>query len=89
MESAERLKKIPPYLFMELRQKIGKARAAGKDVISLAIGDPVEPTPDRGHRGARPGRARPRQPSVPDRRREGHARLPRGGGALVRSAATA
>ena len=46
MESAERLKKIPPYLFMELRQKIGRARAAGKDVISLAIGDPVEPTPD-------------------------------------------
>jgi len=46
MESAERLKKIPPYLFMELRQKIGKARAAGLDVISLAIGDPVEPTPE-------------------------------------------
>ena len=31
---------------MELRQKIGKAKAAGIDVISLAIGDPVEPTPD-------------------------------------------
>jgi len=46
MESAERLKKIPPYLFMELRQKIGRARSSGKDVISLAIGDPVEPTPD-------------------------------------------
>jgi LL-diaminopimelate aminotransferase len=46
MESAERLKKIPPYLFMELRQKIGKAKAAGVDVISLAIGDPVEPTPE-------------------------------------------
>jgi LL-diaminopimelate aminotransferase len=30
---------------MELRQKIGKAKAAGIDVISLAIGDPVEPTP--------------------------------------------
>ena len=46
MESAERLKKIPPYLFMELRQKIGRARSSGKDVISLAIGDPVEPTPE-------------------------------------------
>jgi LL-diaminopimelate aminotransferase len=46
MEAADRLKKIPPYLFMELRQKIGKAKAAGIDVISLAIGDPVEPTPD-------------------------------------------
>src|SRR5215471_8802723 len=46
MESANRLKQIPPYLFMELRQKIGKAKAAGVDVISLAIGDPVEPTPE-------------------------------------------
>jgi LL-diaminopimelate aminotransferase len=45
MESAKRLRSIPPYLFMELRQKIGKAKAAGRDVISLAIGDPVEPTP--------------------------------------------
>ena len=38
--------KIPPYLFMELRKKIAKAKADGVDVISLAIGDPVEPTPD-------------------------------------------
>jgi LL-diaminopimelate aminotransferase len=30
---------------MELRKKIAKARAEGVDVISLAIGDPVEPTP--------------------------------------------
>jgi len=45
MRTADRLKKIPPYLFMELRNKIAKARASGVDVISLAIGDPVEPTP--------------------------------------------
>lgn len=45
MRTADRLKKIPPYLFMELRNKIAQARAAGVDVISLAIGDPVEPTP--------------------------------------------
>jgi LL-diaminopimelate aminotransferase len=31
---------------MELRKKIARARADGVDVISLAIGDPVEPTPD-------------------------------------------
>ncbi len=42
---ADRLKKIPPYLFMELRDKIRKAQAEGVDLISLAIGDPVEPTP--------------------------------------------
>lgn len=45
MQTADRLKKIPPYLFMELRNKINQARAEGKDVISLAIGDPVDPTP--------------------------------------------
>ena len=45
MRTADRLEQIPPYLFMELRKKIAAARAAGIDVISLAIGDPVEPTP--------------------------------------------
>jgi LL-diaminopimelate aminotransferase len=45
LQAAERLSKIPPYLFMELRKKINKARAEGVDVISLAIGDPVEATP--------------------------------------------
>jgi len=46
VQIAERLGKIPPYLFMELRKKINKAKADGIDVISLAIGDPVEPTPE-------------------------------------------
>jgi len=46
LQTAARLMKIPPYLFMELRKKIAKAKADGVDVISLAIGDPVEPTPD-------------------------------------------
>jgi len=46
VQTAERLKKIPPYLFMELRKKINQAKADGVDVISLAIGDPVEATPD-------------------------------------------
>jgi len=45
VETAERLKRIPPYLFMELRKKINQAKEAGVDVISLAIGDPVEATP--------------------------------------------
>jgi LL-diaminopimelate aminotransferase len=45
MQIADRLNKIPPYLFMELRNKIAKARVEGIDVISLAIGDPVDPTP--------------------------------------------
>ena len=45
MQTADRLSRIEPYLFMTLRQKINAARAEGVDVISLAIGDPVEPTP--------------------------------------------
>ncbi|OIP88763.1 MAG: LL-diaminopimelate aminotransferase [Syntrophaceae bacterium CG2_30_49_12] len=45
LQTADRLKKIPPYLFVELRKKISRAKAEGVDVISLAIGDPVEPTP--------------------------------------------
>ena len=42
---ADRLKTLPPYLFMQLRDKIRKAEADGVDLISLAIGDPAEPTP--------------------------------------------
>jgi len=45
MQTADRLKKIPPYLFMTLRNKINEVKARGIDVISLAIGDPVESTP--------------------------------------------
>lgn len=45
MHIAERLSRVKPYLFAELRRKIAQAREAGIDVISLAIGDPVEPTP--------------------------------------------
>ena len=45
MERSERLKKIPPYLFAEISRKIDAAKKAGKDVISLGIGDPDMPTP--------------------------------------------
>lgn len=42
---ADRLKEIPPYLFMELRKKMQAAKASGIDVINLAVGDPIDPTP--------------------------------------------
>jgi len=45
MQTADRLNKIPPYLIMTLRNKINEAKKRGVDVISLAIGDPVDPTP--------------------------------------------
>lgn len=45
MQVADRLQKIPPYLFVTLRNKINTARAEGVDVINLGVGDPVDPTP--------------------------------------------
>ncbi|HDP69507.1 MAG TPA: LL-diaminopimelate aminotransferase [Actinobacteria bacterium] len=45
MQQAKRIKNIPPYLFAEIDKKIALKKAEGIDVISLGIGDPVEPTP--------------------------------------------
>src|SRR3990167_229299 len=44
-EFTERLKKLPPYLFVEIDKAKRKARAEGRDIIDLGIGDPDEPTP--------------------------------------------
>jgi len=46
VEYAERLKKLPPYLFADLRRKMAAAREKGIKVITLGIGDPDTPTPD-------------------------------------------
>jgi len=45
MIQAERLLKLPPYLFEEIDRRIQKAREEGIDVISFGIGDPDLPTP--------------------------------------------
>jgi len=45
MRQAKRIMHLPPYLFAEIDRKIAEKRKAGVDVISLGIGDPVEPTP--------------------------------------------
>ncbi|MGQ9473321.1 MAG: aminotransferase class I/II-fold pyridoxal phosphate-dependent enzyme, partial [Candidatus Caldatribacteriaceae bacterium] len=45
MDVADRIKKLPPYLFAEIEKKIAQAKKAGKDVIDLGIGDPDLPTP--------------------------------------------
>ncbi len=42
---ADRLQKLPPYLFSEIDKKKKAAIAAGRDVINLGIGDPDTPTP--------------------------------------------
>jgi len=42
---ADRLQKLPPYLFAEIDRKKKAAIAAGRDVINLGVGDPDRPTP--------------------------------------------
>jgi len=46
LQPAERLKKLPPYLFADLRRKMAAARERGVKVIRIDIGDPDSPTPD-------------------------------------------
>lgn len=45
MKLSDRLKKIPPYIFVELDKMKKAAMDRGEDVISLSIGDPDLPTP--------------------------------------------
>jgi len=45
MELAKRLNRLPPYLFVEINQKIAELRAKGEEVISFVVGDPDLPTP--------------------------------------------
>lgn len=42
---AERVKRLPPYLFAELEKIINEKRRQGVDLISLSIGDPDLPPP--------------------------------------------
>jgi len=42
---AQRIKKLPPYLFARIEKLIREKRAEGVDIISLGIGDPDLPTP--------------------------------------------
>ena len=44
-ERAERLKKLPPYLFKAIDEKKAEVRAKGVDIIDLGVGDPDIPTP--------------------------------------------
>lgn len=44
-QPSKKLSLIPPYLFAELDKKIDAAKAQGRDIINLGIGDPDLPTP--------------------------------------------
>jgi LL-diaminopimelate aminotransferase len=44
-EYADRIKRLPPYLFAEIEKTINEKKAQGVDLISLSIGDPDLPPP--------------------------------------------
>jgi len=44
-QPAERVKRLPPYIFAELESTINEKRRQGVDLISLSIGDPDIPPP--------------------------------------------
>ncbi len=46
IEYAERIKKLPPYLFEEIDKAKQKALKEGRPIIDLGVGDPDTPTPD-------------------------------------------
>lgn len=45
MQFAQRLDRIPPYLFAEINRKRQKLLGQGVDLINLGVGDPDQPTP--------------------------------------------
>lgn len=45
-DKSDRLKALPPYLFVEIDRAKREAIAAGRDVINLGVGDPDRPTFD-------------------------------------------
>ena len=44
IDVSERLKQLPPYLFLEIDKAKRAAVAEGRDVINLGVGDPDQPT---------------------------------------------
>jgi LL-diaminopimelate aminotransferase len=42
---SKKIESLPPYLFAEIDKAKRKARAQGRDIIDLGIGDPDQPTP--------------------------------------------
>lgn len=46
MKLANRVAKLPPYLFVEISRKIAEKKAKGEDVVTFGIGDPDIPTPN-------------------------------------------
>lgn len=45
IDFSDRLKQLPPYLFVEIDKAKREAKAARRDIIDLGVGDPDLPTP--------------------------------------------
>ena len=46
LRSPRRIEKLPPYIFEKMDRLKEEAIREGKDIISLGVGDPDQPTPD-------------------------------------------
>ncbi len=46
MKKANRISKIPPYLFVKIDKKKEEIKKRGIDIIDLGVGDPDKPTPE-------------------------------------------
>lgn len=44
-QAFHRIRRLPPYVFAEVNRLKADARAAGRDVIDLGMGNPDTPTP--------------------------------------------
>ncbi len=64
-QPAERINKLPAYLFAEVDRKVREAVSRGVDVIRLGIGDPDQPTPDFIIKKMQEEAAKPRNHSYP------------------------
>ena len=65
IKAAERIGKLPRYLFAEIDKKVREAQQKGVDVIKLGIGDPDRPTPDYIVKQMQEEVAKPRNHSYP------------------------
>jgi len=45
IKKSDRINKLPPYLFFEIRKAKEEAARRGLDIIDLGEGDPDQPTP--------------------------------------------
>lgn len=62
---SEKLKKLPPYLFVEIDRKKKAAIERGVDIISLGVGDPDQPTPAHIIRAGQDALAKPANHQYP------------------------